>query len=71
MIEIMVVVRDSDTGKREHHFTDLVANAADITDDDLDDIRRATATAVTGAARRLRELAQLTDYYAKVADNDR
>lgn len=68
MIEIMVIVRDSETGKREFHVTELVADAANVSDDDLDDIRRAAGTAVTGATRRLREIAQLTDYYQKVAD---
>jgi hypothetical protein len=67
MIEIMVIVRDTDTGKREHHVTEVIASAADVTDEDLEDIRHAAETAVTGATRRLRELAVLTDYYSRVA----
>jgi hypothetical protein len=67
MIEIMVIVRDTDTGKREHHVTEVIANAADITDEDLEDVRRAAELAATGATRRLRELAVLTDYYSRMA----
>lgn len=64
MIEIMVVVRDSETQTREHHLCDVVINAADLhenlAEDVWDEIQRETRTAVTAATRRLADRAHLT-----------
>lgn len=68
MIEIMVYVRDTDTGKHEHHLTHVLCDAADIDGDGLSEVRRETGQAVTAAVRRLQGLAQLTNYYEKLGN---